>query len=56
MPKNISKGIIKLINKDEEGKIVCLADLLASVYEVGVFKVRYSVCLYLLFVFNIIRY
>ena len=64
----LTKKVFPFINRDakvnakeykptsREGKIVCLADLIASIYEVGVFKVRYSVCLYLLFVFNIIRY
>lgn len=42
--------------KSKEGYIVCLSDLLVSIFEVGIFKVRYSVCLYLLFLINIMNY
>ncbi len=42
--------------KSKEGVIVCLADLLVSIFEVGVFKVRYDMCLYMLFFMNIIRF
>ncbi len=40
----------------KEGYIVCLSDLLVSIYEVGVFKVRYKTCLYFLFLINLINY
>jgi len=41
-------------NKDSV--IVCLSDLLVSIFEVCAFKIRYSVCLYVIFFTNIIRY
>lgn len=40
----------------KEGKIVCFSDLLVSVFECGIFKVRYSLSLYLIFIINNIRY
>lgn len=39
----------------KEGYIVCISDLLVSIFEVGCFKIRYSACLYFLFVFNLFR-
>lgn len=47
-----------LIHKpiDKESKIVCLSDLLVSIYEVSVYKPRYSLTLYTLFLVNIFRY
>ena len=42
--------------KSKEGYIVCISDLLVSIFELGFFKVRYSFCLYLIFIINIIRY
>lgn len=40
----------------KEGYIVCISDLLVSIFELGMFKVRYSICLYLLFIINLMRY
>lgn len=40
----------------KEGYIVCVSDLLVSIFELGMFKIRYSVCLYLLFIINLMRY
>ncbi len=40
----------------KEGYIVCLSDLLVSIYEVGVFKVRYKACLYFIFLINLFNY
>ncbi len=42
--------------KDKESVIVCVSDLLISIYEVLTYKIRYEFCLYLIFIFNIIRY
>ena len=42
--------------KDKESIIVCVSDLLVSIFEVCAFKVRYNVCLYILFIMNIFRY
>ena len=42
--------------KNKEAVIVCLADLLVSIFEVCVYKVRYTTCLYALFLLNIMRY
>ena len=42
--------------KSKEGYIVCLCDLLVSIYETGVFKVRYKACLYLFFAINLMNY
>ena len=62
------KKIFPFINRDrkiklvehkpnsKEGIIVCVSDLLVSIYELGMFKIRYSLCLYLLFVINIMKY
>lgn len=41
--------------KNKESVIVCVSDLLVSIYEVGAFKIKYSVSLYLLFLINWIR-
>lgn len=40
----------------KEGVIVCVADLLVSIFEVGRYKVRYDMCLYILFIINLMRY
>ncbi len=40
----------------KEGYIVCFADMLVSIFEGSIFEVRYGVCLYLLFIMNLIRY
>lgn len=40
----------------KEGFIVCISDLLVSIFEVGRYKVRYNTCLYFLFLLNIIHY
>jgi len=42
--------------KNKDGVIVCAADLLVSIFEVLVFKIRYSFCLYMLFLLNLVRY
>ncbi len=61
------KSIFPFINKDEkiksknyrptskEGFIVCLSDLLVSIFEVGRYKIKYDTCLYILFLMNIIK-
>lgn len=41
---------------NKESIIVCVSDLLVSLYEVLTYKVRYSCSLYILFLMNIIRY
>lgn len=41
--------------KNKESVIVCISDLLVSIYEVGTYKIRYNSCLYILFLFNIMR-
>ena len=41
--------------KYKESVIVCVSDLLVSIYEVCFYKVRYNTCLYLLFFLNIMR-
>ena len=40
----------------KEGKIVCFADLLVSLYEGVVFEGRYATALYFVFLINLIRY
>lgn len=62
------KNVLPFINKQEkvkakeyrptskEGFIVCISDLLVSIFEVARFKVRYDTCLYFLFVLNLMRY
>lgn len=40
----------------KEGFIVCISDLLVSIFECGVFKVRYNTCLYVLFLINLLHY
>ncbi len=40
----------------KEGYLVCFADMLVSIFEGSIFEVRYGVCLYLLFIINLIRY
>ena len=40
----------------KEGVIVCVSDLLVSIFECGIFKVRYNACLYILFIINLMRY
>ncbi len=40
--------------KSKEGYIVCLCDLLVSIYETLVFKVKYKMCLYIIFAFNLV--
>ena len=40
----------------KEGYIVCISDLLVSIFEVGIFKVRYTACLYFIFLVNLINY
>lgn len=42
--------------KDKESVIVCVADLLVSLYEVCAFKIRYTTSLYIIFLINLIRY
>lgn len=42
--------------KDKESVIVCVSDLLVSLYEVCTFKIRYTTSLYLIFLINLIRY
>ena len=42
--------------KDKESVIVCVSDLLVSLYEVCAFKVKYTTSLYLIFLINLIRY
>ncbi len=42
--------------KSKEGAIVCISDLLVSIFEVARFKVRYNTCLYILFAINLMRY
>lgn len=41
--------------KNKESIIVCIADLLVSIYEVCIYKTRYSVILYMLFIMNNIK-
>ena len=41
--------------KNKESIIVCISDLLVSLYEVLVYKVRYSMALYIIFFMNNIR-
>ena len=41
--------------KGKAGIIVCLSDLLVSIYEVACYKIRYNASLYLLFILNWIR-
>lgn len=41
--------------KNKESIIVCIADLLVSIYEVGIYKIRYNSCLYIIFLLNFIR-
>ena len=64
----LTKKMLPFINHDakvnakeykpqsREGRIVCLADLLASIFEVEHYRVKYSVWLYLIFVINLVRY
>ena len=40
----------------KEGKIVCISDLLVSIFECLIFEARYAACVYFLFIFNLIRY
>lgn len=40
----------------KESVIVCIADLIVSIFEVIRFKIRYNTALYVLFILNIIRY
>lgn len=40
----------------KESIIVCISDLLVSIFEVGTFKIRYSTSLYIIFLINIFRY
>ena len=40
----------------KEGFIVCISDLLVSIFELGRYKVRYDTCLYVLFIINMFRY
>ena len=40
----------------KEGVIVCISDLLVSIFEVGRYKIRYDMCLYLIFIVNLVRY
>lgn len=42
--------------KSREAIIVCLSDLLVSVYEVLVFKIRYNTSLYIIFLMNLMHY
>lgn len=42
--------------KSKDAVIVCISDLLVSIFEVCAFKIRYSVCLYMIFFMNVIRY
>jgi len=42
--------------KNKESIIVCVSDLLVSLFEVCVYKVRYNFCLYMIFLLNIVRY
>lgn len=41
--------------KNKESLIVCLSDLMVSFYEVCVYKIRYSIALYILFFMNNMR-
>lgn len=41
--------------KNKESVIVCIADLLVSIYEVFFYKIKYITALYILFVFNSIK-
>ena len=41
--------------KNKDGVIVCISDLIVSIFECIVYKVRYSVLLYTIFLINIIR-
>ena len=48
----------KVIAKDykptsKEGHIVCISDLLVSIFEVLTYKVRYETCLYFIFLINL---
>lgn len=61
------KNIFPFINNQEkvnakkyrptskEGYIVCIADLLVSIYEACIYKVRYNTCLYIIFLINLIN-
>lgn len=42
--------------KNKDGIIVCVSDLLVSIFEVCAYKIRYNTCLYILFLLNIVRY
>lgn len=41
--------------KNKESVIVCISDLLISLYEVLIYKVRYSTALYVIFLINYMR-
>lgn len=40
----------------KNGIIVCVSDLLVSIFEVCAFKIRYNICLYMIFLLNVIKY
>jgi len=42
--------------KNKNGVIVCISDLLVSIFEACAFKIRYSTCLYVIFLLNYIRF
>lgn len=56
MNEDDKKYFINNKPKNKESVIVCLSDLLVSIYEVCVYKVRYNTCLYVLFLVNIMHY
>lgn len=62
------KNLTPFINKEEkeyyksykpqskESIIVCVSDLLVSIFEVCAFKIRYNTSLYLIFILNLLHY
>lgn len=56
MKEEDKKYLVENKPKNKEAVIVCVSDLLVSLFEVCAFKIRYSVCLYMIFFMNVIRY
>ena len=50
----VNEYYIKYKPKDRESVIVCISDLLVSLYEGIMYKVRYNCALYMLFLINVI--
>lgn len=59
MPNTSKEAQIYLKNNkpnNKESAIVCISDLLVSIYEVIIYKISYSCALYTLFLINVIKY